>query len=78
MVGWIDGSVENNGVLVKRDTEDPSDNRLRILFHEKSGNKDYRSPKLLITYTSESQPEQMDSVPSGPGIILPGEPTKAP
>lgn len=75
---WIAGTTPNYGVLVKRDTEDPSDNRLRVLFHEKSGNPDYRSPKLLITYTSESNPEQMPSLPSGPGILLPGEPTKAP
>lgn len=78
VTGWIDGSIPNYGVLVKRDTEDPNDNRLRILFHEKSGNKDYRSPKLLITYTSESQPDQMPSSPSGPSILLPGEPTRAP
>eukprot|EP00585_Thalassiosira_rotula_P006736 CAMPEP_0196138492 /NCGR_PEP_ID=MMETSP0910-20130528/6111_1 /TAXON_ID=49265 /ORGANISM="Thalassiosira rotula, Strain GSO102" /LENGTH=599 /DNA_ID=CAMNT_0041399103 /DNA_START=3 /DNA_END=1802 /DNA_ORIENTATION=- len=77
--GWIDGTVENNGVLVKRDAdEDPNVVGMRILFHEQSGNKDYRSPKLLITYTSESRPEQMPSPPSGPGILLPGEPTRAP
>mmetsp|Transcript_38816 Transcript_38816/g.92908 ORF Transcript_38816/g.92908 Transcript_38816/m.92908 type:complete len:578 (+) Transcript_38816:535-2268(+) len=77
---WIAGTTPNYGVLVKRSDspEDPSDNRLRILFHEQSGNKDYRSPKLLITYTSESQPEQQPSPPSGPGILLPGEPTRAP
>ena len=78
VTGWIDGSIPNYGVLVKRNTEDPSDNRLRIMFHEQSGNKEYRSPKLLITYTSESQPDQMPSSPSGPGILLPGEPTKPP
>lgn len=78
VTGWIDGSIPNYGVLVKRDTEDPTDNRLRILFHETSGNKDYRSPKLLVTYTSVSQPAQMPSVASGPGILLPGEPTRAP
>jgi len=77
--GWIDGSVANFGVLVKRDDDtDSGDARMRVLFHEQSGNKDYRSPKLLITYTSESQPEQMPSPPSGPNILLPGEPTKAP
>jgi len=78
VTGWIDGSIPNYGVLVKRDTEDPSDNRLRVFFHEVSGNKQHRSPKLLITYTSESQPAQMPSMESGPGILLPGEPTKAP
>lgn len=77
--GWIDGTVENNGVLVKRDDDgDSSDARMRIMFHEQSGNKDYRSPKLLVTYTSESEPAQMPSPPSGPGILLPGEPTRAP
>lgn len=78
VTGWIDGSIPNNGVMVKRDNEDPSDNTLRIMFHEESGNKDYRSPKLLITYTSVSQPEQAPSAASGPGILLPGEPTQAP
>jgi hypothetical protein len=78
VTGWIDGSIPNYGVLVKRDTEDPSDSALRIMFHEQSGNKDYRSPKLLITYTSVSQPDQLPSAPSGPGILLPGEPTRAP
>merc|ERR1712129_580373 len=29
VTGWIDGSVPNYGVLVKRDTEDPRDPRLR-------------------------------------------------
>lgn len=76
--GWIDGSIPNYGILVKRDTEDPSDARMRIFFHEVSGNKERRSPKLLIVYTSESQPEQLDSQPSGPGIVLPGEPTPMP
>lgn len=77
--GWIAGTVPNHGVLVKRDDDtDSSDARMRVLFHEQSGNKDYRSPKLLITYTSASQPEQLPSPPSGPGILLPGEPTKAP
>jgi len=78
VTGWIDGSIPNYGVLVKRDTEDPTDPRLRIFFHEVSGNKPHRSPKLLITYTSVSQPEQMESMASGPGIILPGEPTRPP
>ena len=78
VAGWIDGSIDNNGVLVKRDTEDPEDDRLRIFFHEVSGNKQYRSPKLLIVYTSVSKPEQMPSMESSPGILLPGEPTKAP
>lgn len=78
VTGWINGTIPNYGVLVKRDTEDPSDPRLRIFFHEVSGNKPHRSPKLLIVYTSESQPEQLDSQPSGPGIVLPGEPTTAP
>lgn len=78
VTGWIDGSIPNYGVLVKRDDEDPSNPNLRIFFHEVSGNKEYRSPKLLITYTSVSKPEQMPSMGSGPGIILPGEPTKPP
>lgn len=78
VTGWIDGSVPNYGVLVKRDTEDPADGRMRVMFHEQSGNKSYRSPKLLVTYTSVSQPEQQPSVPSGPGILLPNEPTGAP
>jgi len=78
VTGWIDGSIPNYGVIVKRSTEDPTDNRLRIFFHEVSGNKSYRSPKLLITYTSVSRPEQMPSNESGPGITLPGEPTSAP
>jgi len=78
VTGWIDGSIPNNGVLVKRDTEDVNDSRIRIFFHEVSGNKPHRSPKLLIVYTSDSQPAQMPTMPSGPGIILPGEPTSAP
>jgi len=78
VTGWIDGTIPNYGVLVKRDTEDPSDNRLRIFFHEVSGNKPRRSPKLLITYSSISQPEQQDSQPSGPNIVLAGEPTRPP
>jgi len=78
VTGWIDGTIPNYGILVKRDTEDPADSRLRIFFHEVSGNKSYRSPKLLITYTSVSQPDQMPSNESGPGITLPGEPTKPP
>jgi len=78
VTGWIDGTIPNYGVIVKRNNEDPADNRLRIFFHEVSGNKSYRSPKLLITYTSVSRPEQMPSNESGPGITLPGEPTSAP
>jgi len=78
VTGWIDGTIPNYGVLVKRDTEDPTDARLRIFFHEVSGNKQYRSPKLLVVYTSVSKPEQMPSMESGPGIVLPGEPTKPP
>ena len=76
--GWIDGSVPNYGMLVKRDTEDGTVDGFQQFFHENSGNKQRRSPKLLITYTSVSDPEQKDTLSSGTGILLPNEPTKAP
>ena len=31
---WIDGSIPNNGVMVKHDNEYPSDNTLCIMFQK--------------------------------------------
>jgi len=76
--GWIDLTIPNYGILMKHATEDPTENGYRAFCHESSGNPRIRSPKLLITYSSESQPDQMPSENSGPGILLPNEPTPAP
>lgn len=76
--GWIDGSIPNYGMLVKSKSENGSENAWQQFFYEKSGNKKIRSPKLLITYTSVTDPEQKETLSSGPGILLPGEPTPAP
>lgn len=78
VTGWIDGSIPNYGMLLKSKAENGSEDAWQQFFYEKSGNKPRRSPKLLITYTSVSHPEQKESLSSGPGILLPGEPTPAP